>query len=108
MSEKLKMSTTAAGAEQYSTKKGEAILKRKADTLFRSFLRNPSEKNAEQLELLGAARAAAAAQRWRNKQTSVNNLKDKVAKSYDNIEKLEIGMLKKRKLRNLLKKATAK
>ena len=108
MAERLKMTTTAAGAKQYSTEKGEAILKKKADTLFRSFMRNPSGESAEKLERLGAATAAAAAQRWRSKQTSVNSLKDKVADSYDNIEKLEVDMAMKRRLRRIVKKAEAR
>ena len=103
----LKMYTTGAGAKQYVTEKGEEIIKKKADTLFRSFLRKPSEETAEKLERLGAAKAAAAAQRWRTSQTSTTDLNRQVAKSYDNIEKLELSMAAKRKLLRMLKMANA-
>lgn len=108
MADKLKMYTTGSGAKQHMSKKGEEILKKKADTLFRSFLKKPSEETAEKLERLGAAKAAAAAQRWRTSQTSTTKLNQQVAKSYDNIEKLEMSMARKRKLLNMLKKANAK
>ena len=107
MAEQLKMNTTATGAKQYSTEKGEKILRKKSDTLFRSFLRNPNEANAEKLERLGAAKAAAAAQRWRTSQTSATDLNRQVAKSYDKIEKLEVSQAAKRRYIRMLKMANA-
>ena len=103
----VKMYTTGAGAKQYATEKGEQILKKQADILFRSFLRNPGDVTAEKLERLGAAKAAAAAQRWRDSQSSATDLNKQVAKSYDKIEKLELSMAAKRKLLRMLKKANA-
>lgn len=108
MAEKLKMSTTASGAKQYSTKKGEDILKKKADSLFSRFINNPNEKTLENVQRLDATRAAAAAQRWRNKQDSLNKMNERIAQSYDRIEKLELSFAEKRKLRRMVNKAKAK
>lgn len=108
MAEKLKMTTTASGAKQYSTKKGEDILTKQADTLFRRFLKNPNEETLENIQRLDATRAAAAAQRWRKKQPSLNRIKEQIAESYDRIEKLELGFAEKRKLRRMVNKAKAK
>ena len=108
MADKLKMSTTASGAKQYSTKKGEEILTKQADTLFRRFLKKPTVKAAEDLNRLDATRAAAAAQRWRSEQPSPSRATERIAQSYDRIERLELSFAEKRKLQRMLNKAKAK